>query len=519
MPDRWQAIEQRPLAHGGGGAEGRIVLRRGEVRGTAGHRPQTQPLTTLEQLRLMLRIARTHDLQPEPRTEDGVQAFGQGDVVDEQVQSFGIVAQHIRKGARGFGRRRAGWPGLQMQTTQDAAEAAIAAAFGDEGDAARACCRRQAPTSGADVGVRRARRKRWRRRDYWCRSAPGPSSRRRRRGPPAPADSRRFEERIPAVTMQRGRHGRFRERDVPTSKAEDGLNTRSDRRITLPYGVVTGRRTRTSRKPVIQFRAVGKLLTRSAARQNSPPPFQQPPRVVPSPWTTRTTPISRTSLVNCNAPSTESGLWGGRLSSSHHCHTLPCMSYRPSLFGAYEPTLVVRSRYGPFSPFPNGKLPSKFASFEDRSFVGFVEVEVVRTLFLRSGPSPTRIFPFRLTRQAVHPALSLLLLVQLLDELLAVVPRHTLHRELLQILILDVLDLVLAPAVAGEVARVLAHHCLPLTLRHRVDRDLEILLDLRLLREPLRLSSPCRTSPSAGARTSSPAGRPSVFPAQHRRQE
>src|SRR5262249_18766389 len=102
------------------------------------------------------------------------------------------------------------------------------------------------------------------------------------------------------------------------------------------------------------------------------------------------------------------------------------------------------------------------------------------TFFLRSGPSPTSIFPLRLRRQSVQEATTALFFVQLLDELLRVLPGYRLHRELLQVLILEVLDLVFPLAVAGEPARVLAHHFLPLPLRHRVDGDLEILLDLPL---------------------------------------
>jgi hypothetical protein len=56
---------------------------------------------------------------------------------------------------------------------------------------------------------------------------------------------------------------------------------------------------------------------RSAAWQ-APASSPQPP-----PWNTRyEAPFSKTS--------------------SHHCQTLPCMSYSPTLFGAYDPTLVVR---------------------------------------------------------------------------------------------------------------------------------------------------------------------------------
>ena len=54
--------------------------------------------------------------------------------------------------------------------------------------------------------------------------------------------------------------------------------------------------------------------------------------------------------------------------SEHHCHTLPCMSYKPSLFGGYEPTLVVRVGKGPLSA---GWSPAKFACFNHISFVGF----------------------------------------------------------------------------------------------------------------------------------------------------
>src|SRR5262249_25633046 len=78
-----------------------------------------------------------------------------------------------------------------------------------------------------------------------------------------------------------------------------------------------------------------------------------------------------------------------------------------------------------------------------------VEIEVAGTVSLGSGPSATGVFPFRFCRQAVPPATTALSLVQLLDELLGVLPRDPLHRELLQVLIGHVLDPVLLPAGAG----------------------------------------------------------------------
>src|SRR6202451_1761407 len=96
------------------------------------------------------------------------------------------------------------------------------------------------------------------------------------------------------------------------------------------------------------LRSAGANPSRTAARQYSPPPPPQPPRS-----TRAEPPFSKRS--------------------SHHCQTLPCMSYSPTLFGAYDPTLVVRPRNGPLSALPNGEPPWKVASFEDRLFVGLVK--------------------------------------------------------------------------------------------------------------------------------------------------
>ena len=122
------------------------------------------------------------------------------------------------------------------------------------------------------------------------------------------------------------------------------------KRLYLPAGADG---TRASRRPRSRPRSDGVSAPRLVARQFAPWLYQQLPR-----HTRREAPTS---------------VPFGSYKSAHHCHTSPCMSYRPSLFDAYEPTLVVRSRYGPLSVFPFGKLPSKFASFEDRSFVGFTK--------------------------------------------------------------------------------------------------------------------------------------------------
>ena len=63
-----------------------------------------------------------------------------------------------------------------------------------------------------------------------------------------------------------------------------------------------------------------------------------------------TPPGSRSRGVPAAAPDHP----GRALQVSDHSQTLPCMSYSPSRFGWYEPTLVVRSRYGPFAAPPSG---------------------------------------------------------------------------------------------------------------------------------------------------------------------
>src|SRR5262249_957791 len=84
-----------------------------------------------------------------------------------------------------------------------------------------------------------------------------------------------------------------------------------------------------------------------AARQTRPEPSRLPPRP------TRFGPLC--------------------VASVHHCHTLPCMSHNPNLFGGYAPTRVGRARCLPCGAWPNGKLPLKFACSEDRSLVGLAK--------------------------------------------------------------------------------------------------------------------------------------------------
>src|SRR5262249_4543985 len=66
------------------------------------------------------------------------------------------------------------------------------------------------------------------------------------------------------------------------------------------------------------------------------------------------------------------------------------------------------------------------------------EVEVIRTFFFRSSPTPTSVFPFRLTRQSVQESPPFFPLIQLLDERQRVVPRYLLHWEQLQFLVGEV---------------------------------------------------------------------------------
>src|SRR5262249_26218007 len=115
-----------------------------------------------------------------------------------------------------------------------------------------------------------------------------------------------------------------------------------------------------------------------------------------------------------------------------------------------------------------------------REVVGWLlKVEVEGTLCFRSGPSSTSVFPLRLTRQAVQIATPRLFFIQLLQKLLHVVPRHRLDREELELLVGKAGATSLIRSPARERTGVVAHDRLPLALRHRVDRDLEVPLDLR----------------------------------------
>jgi hypothetical protein len=77
----------------------------------------------------------------------------------------------------------------------------------------------------------------------------------------------------------------------------------------LPAGPSYRAETRARRKPITLLRVVGASAVRSAAWQRVLSLIQQPPRI-----TRDEPPLSRRS--------------------SHHCHTLPCMSYSPALFDA-----------------------------------------------------------------------------------------------------------------------------------------------------------------------------------------
>ena len=72
-------------------------------------------------------------------------------------------------------------------------------------------------------------------------------------------------------------------------------------------------------------------------------------------------------------------------------------------------------------------------------------------------------------------------LVQLLDELLRVFPRHVLDGKQLQLLIGNAVEQAGPAAVARKPAWVVAHECLPLPLRHGMDGNLEVSRDLDLL--------------------------------------
>src|SRR5262249_6273432 len=85
---------------------------------------------------------------------------------------------------------------------------------------------------------------------------------------------------------------------------------------------------------------------------------------------------------------------------------------------------------------------------------GLLEGEVERALLLRVRSAPAGVFPLLLRRQAIHPATIGFPGVELAQELLGIIPRHTLHRKPFEIGIGDLLDPVLTASGAGEVAGV-----------------------------------------------------------------
>src|SRR5262249_43794887 len=140
------------------------------------------------------------------------------------------------------------------------------------------------------------------------------------------------------------------------------------------------------------------------------------------------------------------------------------------------------ARTGPLGSATSRVVASEVGLRGRKVVGGPIEVEIESAFFPGTGRAPTRIFPLLLGRQAVHPSpTSLFLLIDLLDELLSIFPRHLLHRELLQVSIGDLRHPVLAPATAGEVTGVASHDILPLSLRHRVDTQVELVGNLHLL--------------------------------------
>src|SRR5262249_25820107 len=128
---------------------------------------------------------------------------------------------------------------------------------------------------------------------------------------------------------------------------------------------------------------------------------------------------------------------------------------------------------------------------------GPIEVEIESAFFPGTGRAPTRIFPLFLGRQAVHPSTtSLFLLIGLLDEFLSIFPRHLLHRELLQVSIGDRRHLVLTPATAGEPPGVASNDSLPLSWRHGVAPQVDLVGNCPLLASRL---------PAAAAHPEGPA--------------
>src|ERR1700722_8879191 len=131
-------------------------------------------------------------------------------------------------------------------------------------------------------------------------------------------------------------------------------------------------------------------------------------------------------------------------------------------------------RTGGFSPVEVGLRAGKVVG-------RLVEVEAIRTFFLRYSPSSTDVFPFLLGRQAVSKSIAGTLLVQLLDETLHGVPGDAFHR---------------VARVAREMTGVVAHHRVPFRLRYRVDAAPQPWLQSELVRP--RLAVPAAQPAIAG---------------------
>ena len=170
---------------------------------------------------------------------------------------------------------------------------------------------------------------------------------------------------------------------------------------------------------MLKPRRCGSCVYRNALRALSALKYQLPPRI-----TLRRPPQRPTgSAYGC----------GGRsqASSSHHSHTLPCMSYKPHAFARSEPAATVRARYRP-------------------ALRGERRTECVRSVCAGAA----RILPLRLGRQTER---ALMQSVQAADERLGVEPRDLLDRR----------------RRISKGARIAMHQRSPLPLRHFGDRHEE----------------------------------------------